>query len=290
MGGGFGEKAFWGEAGEGVDLQQVGLEGFLVDHDVHAGQIAGADGGVGFFGELAAELDELCGEAGVEAVFGVASLVFGFVVEELDLGDDANGGEGFFFEDADGELGALDELLGEGFAVFAEDGFQGLVDVALGLADEDVHAGAGIDGLDDQGGLEGGEALAVDQLVAGGGQAGFFPDALGLDLVHSEARGGGAGADEAEVAFFELGLELAVFAPGSVEDGEDDVGGVFGRVDRVGEGFGADVGFEDLVSRVAQALRDGFAGDERDFTFGGGAAVEDGDFHVIFQRELRSGW
>ena len=56
----------------------------------------------------------LRGQAGVEAVLGVGGFVFGFVVEEFPLGDDADGGEGLFFKQADGQFDALDELLDQG--------------------------------------------------------------------------------------------------------------------------------------------------------------------------------
>src|SRR5690242_15043528 len=44
---GFGEQTLWREAGQRVDLQQVGLICLLVDHDVDAGQVTGADDRIG---------------------------------------------------------------------------------------------------------------------------------------------------------------------------------------------------------------------------------------------------
>ena len=93
-------------------------------------------------------------------MLGVVALVLGFEVEELDLGDDADGGEGFFFQQADGELGALDELLDKGAAVLGEEGLEGGVGLVLGFADVDVDARAGINGLDGQG-ADGGDGVGV---------------------------------------------------------------------------------------------------------------------------------
>ena len=68
-------------------------------------------------GQLAALLDDLRRQAGVEAVLGVVGLVLGFVVEELALGNDADRRQRLFFQQADGQLRAADELLDQCLAV-----------------------------------------------------------------------------------------------------------------------------------------------------------------------------
>ena len=110
--GGFGEKAAGGEAGEGVDFQEIGfVDG--IRHDVDSREVAGADDLVGAASQVAAVFDDFGGKAGFETVFGVGGAIFGFVVEKFPLGDDADWGEGFFFEEADGEFDAVDEFLDE---------------------------------------------------------------------------------------------------------------------------------------------------------------------------------
>src|SRR5829696_8607119 len=86
-----GQEAAGGEAGEGVDLEKVGVV-LVVEHDVDARQVAGSDDLVRFSGELADRLDHVVREVQVEVVFGRLALVLRVEVVEVARGSDADGG------------------------------------------------------------------------------------------------------------------------------------------------------------------------------------------------------
>ena len=46
-------------------------------------------------------------------MLGFGGVIFGFVVEKFSLGDDADRGERFFFQQADRQFDAVDEFLDE---------------------------------------------------------------------------------------------------------------------------------------------------------------------------------
>ena len=91
----------------------------------------GADDFVGLFGQIAAVFDQRGLQAGIDAMLGCVGFVLCLEVEELSLGEDANGGERFFFEHTDGHFRARDVLLDQRPAVFRDDGLDRLIGVSF---------------------------------------------------------------------------------------------------------------------------------------------------------------
>lgn len=132
-----------GEAGHGVNFDEVGLVGLvgLVDHEVDAGDVSAVEGVEGLEGEVLELFDEL-GVVDVEVVGGVVAFVFGVVVIEGGFfgGDDFDRGEGLVADDTDGHFGAFDELFDEEVGVVFVELFAHVNELAGGVGDVDADA------------------------------------------------------------------------------------------------------------------------------------------------------
>ena len=105
----FGEKTDGREAGHGVDFEQVGVQ-FLIEHDVDAREIAmQPDDTIGCTGKIATIGGHFIRQSQIEAMLRAGGFVLCVEIEEFVLGDDADRSERLIFEQADGELRALDE-------------------------------------------------------------------------------------------------------------------------------------------------------------------------------------
>ena len=121
-----------------------------------------------------------------------------------------------------------------------------------------------------------GTVLSVGEVrswKAGVGRPALSQARLVADLVHAEAAGRAAAADEYRAAGFENRLKLAALAPLAVEDGEDEVGrGVEG-----GQIVRRDVREMNCVTGVLERRRDRPAAGQAHLAFVAGSAGEDGD-------------
>ncbi len=340
-----------GEAWEGIDLIEVDAATSVWLHEEvdagEAGEVAGAecvDGhgadGFGLGG----------GELGGDDGDGALGEVFVLVIVELLAGDDFadDGGFGIVVaEDGDFELagflgsagaaGAVDALLDDEFAVEfggeGEGGREFLAVVCLGDAD----GGAEVGGFDEEGvfevGLDAGDGFAgggfplgaEDGDVLDDGEFGCEEEALHGVFVHAGGGSEYAGADVGHVGELKESLDGAVFAEGSVEDGEDDIDGAGGaegsgvagegadgsgggRGDSFGGRFGGcgdgsageqgggagageplaglgDADGDDLEFFAVDCLEDRGGGFEGDFVFAGAPAEEDADTEFLSHQD-----
>jgi hypothetical protein len=138
MCGRFGQQAFRGEAGQGVDFKKIWLIGLFIDHHINSRQITRPDD----FVRLARKLLNFCnqwgGQAGVKMMFGCRGFVLGFEVKKLRLDDDPDRCERLLLEQTHSQLGAFYEFLNQRLAVFFENRIKRFLRIGHGLADEDI--------------------------------------------------------------------------------------------------------------------------------------------------------